>query len=98
MFQFAPKELAPAEDQGVIFGVVNTPSNSTINQVTQFTREVNREAFTVPEASFTFQISNPGGGFWGVGLKPWKERKRNVFKILPELQAKVATVPGVQTF
>ena len=35
MFMQSPKELAPAEDQGVIFGVVNTPSNSTLEQVTQ---------------------------------------------------------------
>src|SRR5262249_35830827 len=54
--------------------------------------------FTIPESGFTFQITQPGGGFWGVGLKPWKERKRSAFKILPEVQAKVNVVPGVQTF
>jgi multidrug efflux pump len=98
MFWQSPKELAPSEDQGVIFGVVNTPANSTIEQVSQFTREVNRLAFTVPEAGFTFQITQPGGGFWGIGLKPWNERKRSAARILPEVQAKVAVVPGVQTF
>jgi multidrug efflux pump len=98
MFSQAPKELAPAEDQGVIFGIVNTPSNSTLDQVVQSTREINRQMFTIPEAQFTFQITQPSGGFWGVGLKPWAERKRTAFKILPEVQAKVAAVPGVQTF
>jgi multidrug efflux pump len=98
MFSQAPKELAPAEDQGVIFGIVNTPSNSTLDQVVQSTREVNREMFTIPEAQFTFQITQPTGGFWGVGLKPWTERKRNAFRILPEVQAKVSKIPGVQTF
>src|SRR5439155_9402065 len=38
MFQLSPKELAPAEDQGVVFGILNTPSNSTLEQVTQSTR------------------------------------------------------------
>jgi len=42
MFTMAPKELAPAEDQGVIFGVVNTPANSTLDQVMYSTREVDR--------------------------------------------------------
>ena len=98
MFSQAPKELAPAEDQGVIFGIVNTPSNSTLDQVVNSTREINRQMFTIPEAQFTFQITQPSGGFWGVGLKPWAERKRTAFKILPEVQAKVAAVPGVQTF
>ncbi len=98
MFSQAPKELAPAEDQGVIFGVVNTPSNSTLDQVTQSTRAINRTVFTIPESAFTFQISQPGGGFWGVGLKRWSERQRSAFKILPEVQAKVGVIPGVQTF
>ena len=34
MFAQSPKELAPTEDQGVIFGIVNTPANSTLDQLT----------------------------------------------------------------
>src|SRR5216684_173049 len=98
MFAQSPRELAPAEDQGVIFGVVNTPSNSTIEQVTQSTRAVNKELEQIPETKFTFQITLPGGGFWGDGLKPWNQRKRNAFQVLPEVQRRVAGVPGIQTF
>jgi multidrug efflux pump len=98
MFMFAPKELAPTEDQGVIFGIVNTPSNSTLNQVLQSTREIHRVVSQIPEYKFTFQITFPTGGFWGIGLKPWDARKRSAFQILPEVQAKVAAIPGVQTF
>jgi multidrug efflux pump len=98
MFTMVPKELAPTEDQGVVFGVVNTPSNSTLEQLTPFTREVNRRVMGLPEAAFTFQITNPNTGFWGVGLKPWEERKRAAFQVLPEVQAKVSTIAGIQTF
>jgi len=98
MFWQAPKELAPAEDQGVVFGVVNTPSNSTLDQVLPSTREINRQMFEIPEAGFTFQITQPGGGFWGVGFKPWSARKRSAAQMVQEVQARVATVPGVQTF
>jgi multidrug efflux pump len=98
MFSQSPKELAPAEDQGIIFGVVNTPSNSTLEQVTWSTREINKEVMSIPETHFTFQITFPNGGFWGDGLKPWDERKRNAFQILPEVAMKVAAIPGVQTF
>jgi len=98
MFVQAPKELAPAEDQGVIFGVVNTPSNSTLDQVMQSTRAINQTVMAIPESQTTFQITFPTGGFWGVVLKPWEERKRSAFRILPEVQAKVAAIPGVQTF
>ena len=98
MFAQSPKELAPSEDQGVIFGVVNTPANSTLEQVTQSTRAVNAAVLPIPETQFTFQITFPTGGFWGAGLKPWDERKRSAAKVLPEVFMKVASIPGVQTF
>jgi multidrug efflux pump len=98
MFFQSPRELAPVEDQGVIFGIVNTPSNSTLDQVAQSTREVNRTVMSIPESKFTFQITFPSGGFWGVGLKPWKERKRTTAQILPEVQQRVGAIPGIQTF
>ena len=98
MFSQSPKELAPSEDQGVIFGVVNTPANSTLEQVTQSTRAVNEALMPIPETQFTFQITLPTGGFWGAGLKPWDERKRSAAQVLPEVFGKVASIPGVQTF
>ena len=78
MFQQSPKELAPLEDQGIIFGILNTPANSTIDQITPLTREIHKEMASIPETQFTFQITFPNGGFYGDGLKPWTERKRNV--------------------
>jgi multidrug efflux pump len=98
MFSQSPKELAPAEDQGVVFGIVNTPANSTLDQVTQSTRVVNQELQAIPETNFTFQITFPSGGFWGDGLKPWDERKRTAFQVLPEVQARISAIPGIQTF
>ncbi len=98
MFLLSPQELAPAEDQGVIFGVVNTPSNSTLDQITPSSRAVNSAVMSIPEASYTFQITFPTGGFWGVIFRPWDQRQRSVFQMLPEAQAKVGAIPGIQTF
>ena len=98
MFSQSPKELAPTEDQGVIFGIVNTPANSTLQQVTQSTHAINETVMKTPETQFTFQITFPTGGFWGDGLKPWTERKRSAAQILPEIFGKVSAIPGVQTF
>ncbi|HWE25131.1 MAG TPA: efflux RND transporter permease subunit [Myxococcales bacterium] len=98
MFMFSAKELAPTEDQGVIFGIVQTPSNSTLEQILPSTKAINKVALSIPESDFTFQLTSPTNGFWGVVLKPWDERKRNVFKILPEVASKVTPIPGVQNF
>jgi len=98
MFTQAPRELAPTEDQGVIFGIVNTPANSTLDQVLPYTRTVHEAVMSIPESNFTFQVTEPGGGFWGVGLDPWEDRERTAAEILPEVQAKLAAIPGIQTF
>ncbi len=98
MFNMSVKELAPAEDQGIIFGIINTPANSTLDQVSVSTKAVYQAIKDIPETQFTFQITFPGGGFWGDGLKPWEERKRTAAQVLRDVQAKVSVIPGIQTF
>jgi multidrug efflux pump len=98
MFTQSPRELAPTEDQGVIFGLVNTPSNSTLDQVAFYTREVHERVMKPSESEFTFQVTLPTEGFWGVGMKPWQDRERTVFQVLPEIQASLSEIPGIQTF
>jgi multidrug efflux pump len=98
MFAMSARELAPNEDQGVIFGIVDTPANSTINQLAPSVEAVHEMAMTFPETEFTFQITSPAGGFWGMGFKPWDERERTVFDLMPEVGAKVTEIPGIQTF
>jgi multidrug efflux pump len=98
MFSMSARELAPAEDQGVIFGILETPSNATLDQLGPFVDAIHDEAMSTPEAQFTFQVTTPGGGFWGVGLTPWAQRDRTVFDILPEITAKMSALPGIRTF
>src|SRR5262249_48641414 len=98
MFSFAVKELAPAEDQGFLFGIINTPANSTLDQVMVSTKAVHDTVIEIPEAKFTFQLTNPGSGFWGVGLKPWDKRKRTTAQVLPEVQHRISQIPGVEAF
>ena len=98
MFSMSAKELAPTEDQGVIFGILDASANSTLDQNAAFAAAVNRAFMSVPETDFTFQITFPNSGFGGMVTKPWKERKRNVFQIMPEMQQKLQAIPGIQVF
>jgi len=97
MFIFAPKELAPTEDQGFLLGIVEAAADATIDQTTFYTEAVNQALLSVPEAAQTFQITFPDNGFSGLVLKPWGERKRTVFDIVPEVQANVSAIPGIRT-
>ncbi len=98
LFTMSARELAPNEDQGIIFGIVDTPANSTINQLEPSVEAVHEMAMSFPETEFTFQITSPAGGFWGMGLKPWDQRERTVFELMPEVGEKVNEIPGIQTF
>jgi multidrug efflux pump len=98
MFRMSAKELAPMEDQGVIFGIVDSAANSTLDQNSHFAAAANRVFQSVPETEFTFQLTFPNSGFSGMVTKPWDERKRNIFQIMPEVQQKLQKLPGIQIF
>ncbi len=97
MFKMAwqAKEPAPAEDQGVIFGVVETPPDSTIDQTSYYADRAEGMFSRIPETEQVFQLTQPTFGFGGMVLKPWGERKRTVFQIVPEVQAMVNAIPGI---
>src|SRR5215213_7966155 len=71
MYMFSGKELAPTEDQGVVFGTVDVPANATMEQLTPFTEQVFQAFKSTPEFSHSFQITFPNGGFGGMIVKPW---------------------------
>ncbi len=98
MWMFSPEELAPGEDQGVIFGIVEASANATLDQTSTFAAAANQVFLGVPETEFTFQITFPTSGFGGMVVKPWDERERTVFQILPEVQQKLQRIPGIQMF
>ena len=98
LFNMSAKELAPTEDQGIIFGIVDTPSNSTLDAAVLQTEAVNEAFMSIPETDFTFQLTFPTGGFSGMALAPWDERDRTVFQVKPEIGQKLNTIPGINVF
>jgi len=95
-YMMSPVELAPKEDQGIIFGVVSPPPNASLEQVVYYTERAAEVFASVPEMQQSFQITEPGFGFGGLLLKPWSERKRSVFEIEPEVTAGLSALTGVQ--
>jgi multidrug efflux pump len=93
---FTPAELAPPEDQGVIFGIIDGSANATIDQTSKFADAVYQAYKSTPETDFVFQVTQPNSGIAGLVAKPWSERKRNIFQVLPEVQHKVSQIPGIR--
>jgi len=106
MFMMSPKELAPSEDQSVLFGIINTSANATTDQNAVYSKAAEEVMLKVPETELTFQLLFPpsvgatigADGFAGMVVKPWAKRERTVNQILPEVQAEVSKIPGIQMF
>ncbi|MCR9159078.1 MAG: efflux RND transporter permease subunit [Nannocystaceae bacterium] len=96
MYMLSPKELAPAEDQGVLFGAVEGPPNASLEQMVAYTEEEFEQFATLPEFELSFQFTNPGGGFGGVRVVPWAERDRDIFEIKAELEPKIQRMNGIR--
>ena len=95
-YLFSQKELAPIEDQSIVFGVIQAAPNSTLDQTKLFTTQVEQVFESVPEHQSTFQITSPGGGFSGIVTKPWDERKKNTQQIQMAVAGGVSQIPGIR--
>src|SRR5690606_936578 len=108
MYMFSPKELAPTEDQGFMFGIIYNAANASADQKMHFGRAAEQVFLSAPERALTVQIllapSDPFaaamgvGGFSGMVVKPWDQRSRSVREIVPDMQAQLSAIPGMQIF
>jgi multidrug efflux pump len=96
-YLFSQRELAPTEDQGVVFAVVQSSANSTLDQTRLFSEKINDVFMAFPETDLTFQITTPAGGFGGMVTKPWSERSKTTGVLQVEAAAALAKIPGVRT-
>jgi multidrug efflux pump len=94
-FLFAQSELAPKEDQGVVFSILQTSPTSTIDQNMLYAGQVQKIFESLPEYETSFALIGANYGFSGALLKPWSERKRTSVQIQEALQGPAAGVPGV---
>jgi multidrug efflux pump len=96
LYLFSPQELAPNEDQGVVFTAIDVPPNATLEQLTPYTEAINGVFKSEPEFDHSFQLTFPSAGFGGMITKPWGERTRTVFSIQEEVFPKLAMIPGLR--
>ena len=95
-YMFSQRELAPAEDQGVVFGVIQGSANSTIDQTNLFTQQVYDVYHSFPESASIFQITSPTGGFGGMVTKPWSQRTKTAQQLLVESVGPLSKIPGIR--
>lgn len=101
MYVTAPQELAPEEDQGILFMIGKTPQYANLDYLEHATSHLENVLRTVPEAAHIFTINGMESAhqaFIGFLLEPWEQRTRSQKEVLQELQPKLAGIADAQIF
>jgi multidrug efflux pump len=102
MFQFIQTELAPEEDQGVIFTFSQAPDHSSLDYLNKYTApyiDIFRKYEDEYQSSFMANgFAGPTVSFAGMLLKPWEDRSLTSIEMIPEIQRMLDQQPGLQSF
>ena len=99
MYVTTPRELAPEEDQGILFNIIKTPQAANLDYMEHATGELYKTFDALPEKDHVFAINgfpNVHQAFAGVLLKPWDQRQRSQKQVLQSLQPKLAELASAQ--
>ncbi len=96
LYSMSKKELAPIEDEGIIFTIVQSAPDATLAYTVRGFEGVADAFLSVPEKEFFFQVMNPTGGFAGIRTIDWAERKRTTADIQPDIYRKLVAVAPVR--
>jgi multidrug efflux pump len=101
MYVTTQRELAPEEDQGILFNIVKAPQAANLDYLEQATAQLGKLFETVPEKEHVFTINglqDVHQAFSGILFKPWDERTRSQKQILASLQGPVSKIANAQVF
>ena len=99
----AKSELAPAEDQGFMFSVIQGPPDATTKQMGVYQHQAFDVISSVPEYENAFQFDGSAvgpinQGFGGIVLKPYSERHRKITEVHKDLQDRSGKIAGANIF
>src|SRR5579871_3138273 len=101
LYMHTSKELAPEEDQGIVFAVTKAPKYANIDYLDFYGEKLDKAFQKFPETDLRFVlngINGPQNGIAGMLLKPWDQRKRSSIKLKPLVQAELSKIEGVNAF
>ncbi|MFD1197209.1 efflux RND transporter permease subunit [Brucella gallinifaecis] len=102
LFVNTSSELAPEEDSGALFALINAPQYATSAYTDLYAREIDDLTKDTPDIKTRFQIvgmdggTNSGIALWV--LDDWNNRNRSQKQIQQDLTDRLAKVTGVQSF
>ena len=101
MFTTTQNELAPTEDQSILFFQARSPQTATLEYNEAYTREIQKAFETIPEYFESFFLLGFGRDtstvFGGFKMEQPSQRPRSQMVVQPELQQKLGRIAGFQT-
>ncbi|MCA9620950.1 MAG: efflux RND transporter permease subunit, partial [Myxococcales bacterium] len=100
-----PSGFIPQEDQGMIYGIIQTPPGSTLEYTNAKSHELQAlckqiEEITSVTSVAGYEVLTEGRGSNAgtvlINLKPWKERERTSKEIIEELEEKGREIANVK--
>ena len=98
LYTMSRSELAPTEDEGIVFTVVQSAPDASLEYTLKGFSEVAAKFLAVPETRFFFQVAQITGGFGGIQTRNWEDRERSTHEILPEVFGQLTSIAGVRAF
>ncbi len=101
LWMHTSKELAPEEDQGIVFSIIKGPKYANIDYLDFYGEKLDKAFQKFPETDLRFAlngINGPQNGIAGMLLKPWQDRTRSSIKLKPLVQAELSKIEGVNAF
>lgn len=98
-----PSGFIPAEDQGMVYAIIQTPPGSTLERTNEIAREVQKltkkvEGVQSVSSLAGYEVLTEGRGSNAgtclINLKDWSERKHSAQEIIEELEEKSHEIPG----
>ena len=102
LFMHTKAELAPEEDQGIVFSLIKAPQYANLDYVSFYGKQLDEAFASFPEMDTRFVVNGidggPNSGIAGMILKPWDERERTQQQLNPLVQGKLNEITGEQVF
>src|SRR5690348_2315856 len=101
MYMHTSAELAPEEDQGVLFALTKAPQYANLDYLESYGDKLDAAFSSFPETDLRFIVNGRNGpnlGIAGAILQPWGERSRSAQQLKPLMQQKVSSVEGLNAF
>jgi hypothetical protein len=100
MYMNSKNELAPDEDQGILFFNATGPRTATLEYLEDYGAQIQSGFETFPEYNDSFYIlgRSPGQIFGGFKMKPVEDRERSQNEVKGPLFGQLGQVAGFRTF